>query len=110
MLNKVPKDFTFFVKAHRELIHVRKKAQETLPRFHEMLKAYQRKQKLAGGAFQFPANSNATVERRTICAGSPSLGEYSYRDRISAFAVADGSIMDLPHNSAVQLSSPRGCD
>jgi len=56
MLNKVPKDFTFFVKAHRELIHVRKKAQETLPRFHEMLKAYQRKQKLAGGAFQFPAN------------------------------------------------------
>jgi len=43
MLNKVPKDFTFFVKAHRELIHVRKKAQETLPRFHEMLKAYHRK-------------------------------------------------------------------
>ena len=43
MLIKVSKDFTFFVKAHRELIHVRKKAQETLPRFHEMLKAYHRK-------------------------------------------------------------------
>ena len=56
MLNKVPEGFDFFVKAHRDLTHVRRNAKETLPRFREMLKAYHREQKLAGVLFQFPAN------------------------------------------------------
>ena len=56
MLNKVPEHFEFFVKAHRDLTHVRKNARQTLPRFSEMLKAYEREQKLAGVLFQFPAN------------------------------------------------------
>jgi uncharacterized protein YecE (DUF72 family) len=60
MLNKVPEDFDFFVKAHRDLTHVRKNARETLPRFREMLRAYQRENKLAGVLFQFPANFERT--------------------------------------------------
>lgn len=56
MLNKVPDDFDFFVKAHRDLTHVRRIAKDTLPRFREMLRAYEREKKLAGVLFQFPAN------------------------------------------------------
>lgn len=54
MLNKVPEPFQFFVKAHRDLTHVRKNAADTLPRFHDMVRIYQRDHKLAGVLFQFP--------------------------------------------------------
>jgi uncharacterized protein YecE (DUF72 family) len=60
MLGKVGDGFTFFVKAHRDLTHVTRNAAETLPRFQEMLKAYQQEKKLAGVLLQFPANFEYT--------------------------------------------------
>lgn len=51
MLKKVPGDFEFFAKVYRDLTHVRRNVRETLPRFHEMLKAYRREHKLAGVLF-----------------------------------------------------------
>jgi uncharacterized protein YecE (DUF72 family) len=54
MLNKVDTGFTFFVKAHKDLTHVLRNAEETLPRFKVMLDAYQNVQKLAGVLLQFP--------------------------------------------------------
>jgi uncharacterized protein YecE (DUF72 family) len=51
MLKKVAGDFEFFAKVYRDLTHVRRNARETLPRFHEMLKAYRREHKLAGVLF-----------------------------------------------------------
>jgi len=62
MLRKVPDEFDFFVKAHRDLTHVRRNAEATLPRFQEMLKAYERERKLAGTLFQFPANFECSDE------------------------------------------------
>jgi uncharacterized protein YecE (DUF72 family) len=53
MLNKVPEEFEFFIKAHRDLTHERKNAPETFPRFREMLNAYRGEKKLAGVLFQF---------------------------------------------------------
>lgn len=54
MLSQVPEGFRFFVKAHRDLTHVRTNARDTLPRFHDMLKIYQGAHKLAGVLIQFP--------------------------------------------------------
>ena len=62
MFRKVPDEFDFFVKAHRDLTHVRRNAEATLPRFQEMLKAYERERKLAGTLFQFPANFECSDE------------------------------------------------
>ena len=60
MLNKVDTGFTFFVKGHRDLTHVLRNAQETLPRFKVMVEAYQKVQKLAGVLLQFPEKFEPT--------------------------------------------------
>src|SRR5689334_1770096 len=54
MLSKVPEGFGFFVKAHRNLTHVRQKAGDILPRFQDMVTVYQEAHKLGGVLFQFP--------------------------------------------------------
>ncbi len=55
MLRKVPEDFDFIVKAHRDLTHgTRARAQETLSKFRVMLEAYRTEHKLGGVLIQFP--------------------------------------------------------
>ena len=70
MLRKVPDEFDFFVKAHRDLTHVRRNAEATLPRFQEMLKAYERDRKLAGTLFAFRRILNAATSMKIISDGS----------------------------------------
>ena len=56
MLRKVPEDFDFFVKGHRDLTHgTRKNAAGTLSKFTVMLDPYREAGKLAGVRLQFPA-------------------------------------------------------
>jgi uncharacterized protein YecE (DUF72 family) len=55
MLRKVPDDFLFVVKGHRDLTHGRGQAKETLAKFRETLKPLRAEQKLGGVLLQFPA-------------------------------------------------------
>ena len=94
MLNKVPKDFMFFVKAHRDLIHVRKNAEAEarrgpLPVSGE-LECDGREEDYLALVHRVLGNTHTVIEFR------------------HARWLTD-RIMDLPHNSAVQLSSPRAC-
>jgi uncharacterized protein YecE (DUF72 family) len=52
MHKKVPDDFDFFVKAHRDLTHVRQNAKATLPRLHEMRSINERTDTGSKGAYR----------------------------------------------------------
>lgn len=56
MLRKVPDDFVFIVKGHRDLTHSRDHAQETLAKFRETLRPFRAEHKLGGVLLQFPAS------------------------------------------------------
>ena len=61
MLRKVPNDFDFFVKAHRDTTHgTLKNAKDTMSKFSMMLDVYDGEGRLAGALFQFPATFACT--------------------------------------------------
>ena len=69
MLRKVPEEFTFTVKAHRDLSHAREHSAETLPRFLEALKPFAADGKLACVLLQFPSAFRQTPENMHYLAG-----------------------------------------
>jgi uncharacterized protein YecE (DUF72 family) len=54
MVNKVPKDFEFFVKAHKSFTNERKDIMEIAQKYINSLKPLKESQKLCGILFQFP--------------------------------------------------------
>jgi uncharacterized protein YecE (DUF72 family) len=63
MLRKVPAEFDFFVKGHRDLTHgTRNNAKDTLPQFAMMLDAYRGEGKLAGVLLQFPSTFDCSPD------------------------------------------------
>jgi uncharacterized protein YecE (DUF72 family) len=56
MLRKVPDDFLFVVKGHRDLTHGRGQAKDTLAKFRETLTPFRAEHKLGGVLLQFPAS------------------------------------------------------
>ncbi len=55
MIRRTPSGFSFFIKAHQGLTHVRgREAEEVLPRFKEVLKPFLDAGKLGGVLLQFP--------------------------------------------------------
>ena len=50
MLSKMPDDFLFVVKGHRNLTHGRGQAKETFAKFRETLKPFRAEENLGGGS------------------------------------------------------------
>jgi uncharacterized protein YecE (DUF72 family) len=64
MLRKVPEDFLFVVKGHRDLTHGRGQAKETLARYRETFNPFRAEPKLGGVLLQFPASFPCTGENK----------------------------------------------
>jgi uncharacterized protein YecE (DUF72 family) len=95
MLKKVDEGFTFFVKGHRDLTHVRRNVKGTMPKFIEMLKPYRAERKLAGVLLQFPASFPYTNESQDYLTwlveqlrGTPVVIEFRQADWVTDEAMA----------------------